>query len=504
MNNDLILAIDLGTSNLKCAVFDLDGIEIDSESIEYNLYTPANDIVENDTNLYWEYLVMILRKITSRLGKRAKDISVIGTSSQGETTVPVDKNGNPLRNAIVWIDTRSIKEAEIIRRNLDVNMLYEKTGYPDVDPSWPATRILWIKNYEREIFDKTYKFILLEDFIIYKLTGKFVGESSVYSSSYYYDIIKFDFIDEVLDLIGIKRDRLPEVLKPGSLVSKIDSNIAKIIGVRPTTRIVIGAMDQICGAVGAGNIFNGVVTETTGSAFAMMITINKPIFNKKFNLPCTPHAISGLYALMPYSSTGGMVLKWFKDRFCGEESLKAKSEKISVFKILDNMARSIPPGSEGLVMLPFITGAFFPEYNPEARGVFFGFGINHNKNHFLRAILESLGYMMRKDLEAIRGLDLEINEIISIGGGASSKLWSQIKSDICNKPIKIPEYTESALLGSAILAASATGFFTDIIQASKNLTKIKNIFYPNKENKNVYDEGFKKYIELYNKLKDSF
>lgn len=504
MNEDLILSIDLGTSNLKCAVFDLNGKEIDQESIEYNLYTPENDIVENDAELYWDNLVSIMRNVTNRLGEKAKKITVIVTCSQGETIVPIDKNGKPLRNAIVWIDTRSTKEAEDIRNNFDIDYLYTKTGYSDVDPSLPATRILWIKKNQKDIFDKTYKFLLLEDFIVFKLTGKFAGEASVYSSSYYYDIIKFDYIDEMLDFIGITREKLPEVLRPGSVVANINREIAKNLGLSDNVKVVIGAMDQVCGAVGAGNIFNGVITETTGSAFVMVVTIDKPIFNTKYKLPCLPHAVSGLYTLMPYSSTGGMVLKWFKDKFCVEESRKARAENISVFKILDRLAGSIQPGSDGLVMLPFIAGALFPEYNPEAKGVFFGFSINHGKSHFIRSILEALGYMMRKDLSVIESLGFQINEIISIGGGADSKLWSQIKADICKKPIKIPEYTESALLGSAILAASATGLFDDIKQAISSFIKIKDIYYPDKDNEIIYNRNYKKYIKIYDKLKALF
>jgi xylulokinase len=207
---------------------------------------------------------------------------------------------------------------------------------------------------------------------------------------------------------------------------------------------------------------------------------------------------------MPYSSTGGMVLKWFKDKFCNEESSIANLRKTSVFKILDEMAKDIPPGSEGLIMLPFITGAFFPEFNPQARGVFFGIGINHNKDHFIRSILESLGYMLKRDIEIMSSLGLKISDIISIGGGASSKLWSQIKADICKKPIKIPEYTESALLGCTILSAVAAGFFNNPENAIKSMVKIKNVYHPESKNGQIYDENFKKYLKLYRKLKGIF
>ena len=165
-DNGLILSIDLGTSNLKGAVYDINGKEIAYNSIEYNLYTPTNSIVENNVNNYWNSIKKILKNLVTQLGTISKNILVIGTSSQGETIVPLNKEGNPLRNAIVWIDTRSTKEADEIRNNFNIEEMYKKTGYADIEPAWPATRILWIKKNEPEIFSNTYKFLLLEDFIL--------------------------------------------------------------------------------------------------------------------------------------------------------------------------------------------------------------------------------------------------------------------------------------------------------------------------------------------------
>ena len=505
INKDgLIIAIDLGTSQLKGAVYDMSGREINMESVEYSLFTPSNSIVENDVNLYWKNIIFILKKLTEKLGSRAKEILAIGTTSQGETIVPIDKNGNPLRNAIVWLDTRSIKEAEEISKNFDTKEMFRKTGYANVDPSLPATRILWIKKNEPEIFLKTYKFLLLEDYIVYKLTGEFIGEASVYSSSYYYDIIKFEYINSMLDYLGISEEKLPEITKPGTLVGNITKEVATLTDLSKNTKVVNGAMDQLCGAVGAGNISTGIATETTGSSFAMVITTGKPVFNNESRLPCGPHVIPGLYVLMPYSYTGGIVLKWFRDNFCNGESQNAKKEDTSVFNILDGLAASVPAGCENLILIPYITGAFFPEYNPDARGVYFGFGINHTKGHFIRAILEAISFMMRKDIEAVKKLGIGIEKIISIGGGAKSKLWNQIKADVCGVNIEIPEYTETALLGCALLTASALGIYNSIIDASAKLMKVKEIFYPDVKNLKIYNENFKKYNNIYNNLKDLF
>ena len=315
-NDDLILSVDLGTSNIKGAVFDISGKEIAKNSIEYNLLIPRESIVENNVEDYWEKIKNLLVELSKKLGDRVKNVIAIVSSSQAETIVPVDKNINPLRNAIVWIDTRSKEEALEIAKNFNNVELYTRTGYPEVDPSWPATRVLWLKKNEPEIFLRTHKFMLLHDYILYKLSGQILGEATTYNSSYYYDIRKFAYIEEMLEFIGITKEKLPEVVRSGTIIGKISNEISSITGLSRNTNVIVGAMDQICGAIGAGNVEKGIATETTGSAFAMIITTGIPIINNDYKLPCILHALPDTYGLMPYSSSGGMVLKWFKDNFC--------------------------------------------------------------------------------------------------------------------------------------------------------------------------------------------
>ncbi len=503
-NDGLILSIDLGTSNIKGAIFDTNGKEAAKASIEYFLLTPAESIVENNVEVYWDSVKAILKELSGKMGSRIKEVIAIVTSSQGETLVPLNKDMKPLRNAIVWIDTRSIAEAREIAANVDLQELYRKTGYPEVDPSWPATRILWLKKNEPDIFLHTHKFMLLHDYILYRLSGQVYGEATTYNSSYYYDIIRFEYLTDMLDFIGITADKLPEVVKSGTIIGNISEEVASITGLDIKTKVIAGALDQICGAVGAGNVTKGMATETTGSAFAMVITTGEPITDYSYKLPCVLHAVPDTYGLMPYSSTGGMVLKWFKDNFCKEESQKAAMTGKNVFQLLDREAEKISPGSEGLIMLPFLTGALFPEYDPKAKAVFFGIGINHRKPHFTRSILESLSYMMRNDIEAIKGLGIDINRVISMGGGASSDLWSQIKADTCRVRVDIPSYTETALLGAALIAGVSLGIYEGFKEASKNIVRVKKTFIPDRSNEEVYNTGFIKYKELYKRLKGFF
>jgi len=200
-----------------------------------------------------------------------------------------------------------------------------------------------------------------------------------------------------------------------------------------------------------------------------------------------------------------MVLKWFKDTFCQQEEKEiSKMKNKNIYAIMDEMAEEAPPGCEGMIMIPHLCGALFPEYNYNAKGVYFGISINSKKSYFIRAILEAIAYMMRQDLDYIKKLGIDIKRLISIGGGAKSSTWCQIKADVCGFNLEVPYYTETALLGAAILGASGSGIFSDVKAACKNLVKIKKIYEPDLGNARIYNDNFYKYIKLYESVEKLF
>jgi len=264
-SKNYLMAVDLGTSTLKVAIFNTDGKIAASSSIEYPLSYPGKDLIENDVEKYWGAIVDLVKKTLKDLAGGPSNILAISLSSQAETIVPVDKDIRPLRPSIVWIDRRSSEEAAEIASVFDENKLFSITGMPSSDPMWPASRIKWIKKNEPEIFKKTYKFLLLKDYIAYRLTNKLFGESTVYNSSYYYDINKLEYYQPMLDYLDISEDRLPKIVYTGTVMGNISSQASAETGLSADTKFVAGAMDQVAGAVGAGNINEGIATETTGA-----------------------------------------------------------------------------------------------------------------------------------------------------------------------------------------------------------------------------------------------
>ena len=342
----------------------------------------------------------------------------------------------------------------------------------------------------------------MEDFIIYKLTGQYITTSSITCSTGFLDIHKSAYWEKTVDYIGIG-DVLPPVIEEGSVVGKVKSKVADALGLNTNVIVVKGAMDQITSAIGAGNVRPGVVTETTGSALAVVVTMDEVLYDKHVELPYQPHAIPGKYTLLPYAQTSGIVYKWFKDNIVSIPDGDEANAGIS-FDSLNRLAASVPAGSEGMVFLPFLAGAHFPENNTHAKGVFYGITLKHTRAHFCRAIMESIGYMLRRILDPVKDFGIQVEEIHSMGGAARSDLWLQIKADICNCVIIRMKEEETSTLGAAILASVQVGDYSSIDEAIGAMVKKGRRFEPNGANRAVYDRTFELYHELYENLKATF
>jgi xylulokinase len=250
-------------------------------------------------------------------------------------------------------------------------------------------------------------------------------------------------------------------------------------------------MDQMVGALGAGNVRPGLITETTGTALAIIAATNTPIFDPQRRIPCSPHCIPNAYVLMPYTETAGIVLRWFRDNFPSSKGIEDYEEMLS-------LAKSIPPGSDGLIAIPYFKGSFCPNYNPDARGAFVGITLNHSRAHFVRAIIESVCFMLRENIELLRSLSIPIERVRSLGGASKSDIWLQIKADVLNLPVEAPLNSESAVFGAGILAGIGCGVFSfDMVD---QLVKIKRVFKPDPGASLLYEKIYKNYKMIYKKL----
>ncbi|MHB1296821.1 MAG: xylulokinase [Anaerolineae bacterium] len=497
-----LLGIDAGTTSMKAAVFDLDGHMLGMDLQEYDLLAPGPALVELEPETYWKACCQAVRNAVERAG--SPPIAALSISSQGETLIPVDAAGRPTRRAIVWLDNRAVDEARYLAERFDADTIYHTTGQAEITPTWPACKLLWIQRHEPQVWASSSRFLLLEDYLLYRLTGRFVTEYSMQSDSLLLDIVRGEWWAPMLDAIGLTPDRLPELVPPGTIVGPLSAEGREALGIRGDGSVVAGAMDQFLGAVGAGNVAPGVVTETTGGALAVVVTLEEPRFDPQRRVPCHYHAQPNLYALLPWSQTAGMAYRWFRDQFYQVENVVAGASGMDGYVLMDRAAARVPAGSDGLVVLPHLEGAACPEFNPAARAVFFGATLRHTKAHFARGIMESVAYMLRRDLDLVQQLGVEINEVRSIGGGAHSKLWLQIKADVLQKPLNTVEVDEVACLGACIVAANAIGAVPGLAEAVARMVRPKETILPRAENAAVYDCGYATYTELYSRLEPMF
>ena len=458
-----LLGVDFGTTALKACLFDQDGNLLDTKSVQYKLITKG-DFIEFDAEEFFNVFISTVNEI-----RKNNKVDALAVDTQGETLIVLDKNGKPLMNAIIWLDNRAEKQAKDMEERFGLEKIYNITGQAEIPAGYPAPKIKWIKENMPEVFEKADKFLLLEDYILYRLTGKFTASRSLYSSSLLLNITTGEYEQEILDYLGITKENLPTLYESGEKVGEYDG-----------IAVCTSALDQIAGITGAGVVKSGILSETTGTALAVCALTDK-IPEYKTGLKVSVYYVkNGVYCALMWAPTAGAVLEWFKKSFCEQFSLKE----------LDELAKNVEKGSEGLICIPHLCGTVMPENVPSAKGVFFGATMGTTRGHFVRSIMEAVAFNIR---EFVEFMNEPVTEIRSMGGGARSKIWCEIKSEVLGKKIVTLKQNETASLGSAIFAGVATGVYQSVESATEKLVaKNKEYLVETNDYDSIYTEYKKK------------
>lgn len=500
----LILGIDIGTTSLKTAVFDHDGVKQAESVVEYSLLTPKTNIVEADCGIYMGALQSCMAEIVAKNVIDTRDIETLGFSVQGETLCLLDEAGTPVQNAIVWMDNRAGEQAEKMRAHFGDELCYQVTGQVSFEACWPAPKLLWMKENAPDLWAKTKHILLLEDYVIYLMTGKFVSEGSLLTSTEYWDIRSKTYWQEMLDYIGIDPASLPEIRESGEVVGTILPEMAELLQISPTAQVCTGCLDQVAGAIGVGNIKPGIFSENIGAALAICVPTATLTYDPNRLMPVHYFAVPDTYMMHTFT-TGGMFLRWFRDGFCQSELDMQNMTGLDAYDLMNREADRVAPGCDGLIALPHLQGSMAPDVNLNAKGVFYGMTLQHSKPHFVRSIMESLGYIICRNLEAIDDMGLEVKQLRTMGGGSKSEIWNQIKADITGKTLYTTQSAQdAACLGAAILAGVAVGAFPSIDQACEAMVKTKKKYEPNPAHRAVYDKSYAKFKKLFTSLSELF
>ena len=497
---DAILTFDVGTTAIKTCLFDRNLSCLAIRTDEYTLSTESGT-VELDSAVYWDTICHAVTQIK----KDTPDAKVqaICLTSQGETMIPMTEDGTALHRAVVWLDDRAKTQAEEISKILPTKEMYDRTGVTDMNGFVPLPKLLWFKQEKPEIYEKAYKFLLVEDFVIHRLTGKFVTEKSLLTSTAYYDIRDDHYWVELLEQLDLDVAKLPEILDCGGFVGTLSESAQKALGLDADVKVFAGAMDQIAAAIGGGGMQEGVITATVGTAMVLTSAISSMDECTDESLIVYRGIQENQYAIVPLCSTAGAVFKWFKDQCSADVVNTCKESGKDPYDVLCEEASKVAPGADGVIHLPYFCGSLQPVLLPDAKGVFFGLGLTTNHASMTRAVLESIGYMLRENLEMLRTFGIHPRRIHFFGGGAKNPIWNQIIADITGAELVLLEQSECGSLGAAMMGAVSMGWYDTIADAQLQ-NKAKHIVYPNAALQETYDKAYQRYQTLFKTLTPMF
>ena len=500
---EYVIGVDLGTSGTKTVLFSTDGQPIASKTIEYPLYQPQNGWAEQAPEDWWHAACGSMKEVISKSGINPKDIKGIGISGQMHGLVMLDKSGNVLRRSIIWCDQRTAAECEEITNKVGAARLIELTANPALT-GFTASKILWVRNNEPEIYEKCAHILLPKDYVRYMLTGEFATEVSDASGMQLLDVPNRCWSDEVLSKLGIDKSLLAKVYESPEVTGKVTAQAAELCGVPAGTPVVGGAGDNAAAAVGTGTVQDGIAFTTLGTSGVVFAHTDKLSIDPKGRVHTFCCAVPGAWHVMGVTQAAGLSLKWFRDNFCSDEMVAAKGLDKDPYYLMDKQAERIPIGAERLLYLPYLMGERTPHLDPNCRGAFIGLSAMHTRQHMLRAVMEGVVYSQRDSVEVLRSMGVKINDMLACGGGGTSPLWRQMLADVYGCPVKTVVSKEGPALGVAILASVGTGIYKSVQEACKEVIKTNPAQNPIAANSAEYEKFYKMYTELYPALKESY
>lgn len=498
-----LIGVDLGTSGTKTVLFAEDGTVAASCTIEYPLYQPQNGWAEQDPLDWWNAVCGTTKAVIAKAGISASEIKGVGLSGQMHGLVMLDKSGNVLRKSIIWCDQRTAKECEEITQKVGAGNLIKITANPALT-GFTASKIMWVKNNEPELYEKCAHILLPKDFIRYKLTGEFATEVSDASGMQLLDVPNRKWSDQVLDALEIDKSLLGKVYESPEVTGKVTKAASDLTGLAEGTAVVGGAGDNAAAAVGTGMVFDGKAFTTIGTSGVVFAHTSKLSIDPKGRVHTFCCAVPGAWHVMGVTQGAGLSLKWFRDNFCHEEMIAAAGMKKDPYFLMDKQAEQIPIGSDRLLYLPYLMGERTPHLDPNCRGVFFGLSAMHTRQHLLRAVMEGVTFSQRDSVEVLREMGVSIKEMLACGGGGSSALWRQMLADVYGCPVKTVVSKEGPALGVAILAGAGTGVYSSVQDGCAAVIKTNPPQNPISQNSAEYEKFYNIYRALYPALKNSF
>ncbi len=480
----LLIGIDLGTTGCKAAIYDDQGAALGESYLEYGLITRSATMIEQDPCAWWELTCRAVREALTAARAGGREKCAVAVSSQGISFVPVDSAGQPIGNAINWLDTRAVDECAQILALFPERELFQLTG-KRASPSYVLPKLLWLRSHEPERWQATAVVLMGHDYLVNRMCGAWVTDHSMAGGTLLYDLTAQDWSDRLLAATGLRRALLPAIGWAGSAVGELGAGAADELGLPQGTVVVLGGQDQKCAALGAG-ITDGAATLSLGTASAIEQIAGRPLFDPAMRIPVFAFVQSGRWVLEGVIGTSAGSLRWYRDTIAGGMP----------YDRLDAEAGKVAPGAGGVIFLPHLSGAYSPHWQSAARGTFHGLSLATSRGHLTRALLEGVAYQLRQNLDVTQELAGPAREAILFGGGAKSPLWRQIITDVIGRPVAWTPTVETASLGAAMLAGVGCGAFASLAEARAAMVKTLPAEAPDPARSSFYAEAFERYCAV--------
>ena len=495
MSMPYLLGLDIGTYSSKGVLVKATGEVVATRTVEHPLEIPRPGWAEHDAETtWWKDFLEIVRALLHSSGISPEQIAGIGFSAISPAVLPIDREGRPLRKAILYgIDTRATKEIAELQQIIDQDPVLCHGGVRLSSQS-ASPKVLWIRRHEPEVWGRTHLVVNGSGFLLYRLTREATLD--------FYDAVSFaPFVDyergcwsAAIGKYVAQEEKLPRLTWTCDIAGRITAEGAQLCGLAEGTPIITGTADAAAEAVSAGMANVGDMMVMYGSS--IFFVLRTP------HVPVTPHFWGahflerGTYVLTGGMSTSGSLTKWFRDQFAPLEVQAEKAGGENAYAALARLAATSPPGANGLVMLPYFAGERTPILDPDAKGLIFGLGLNHTRADVYRALLESVAFGIRHNLDQMKEEGAEPKRILAVGGGAYNPLWMQIVSDVAGIEQHIPEQQIGASYGDAFLAGVGVGLFSGTAEAAR-WVKIKQVVRPESSAHRKYEDHYRIYRELY-------
>jgi len=492
-----MMGIDVGTTGTRAVIVRPDGHVVGAATGDHQpMRMPKPGWAEQDPADWWEAAIQAVRAALEAASLKGEDIAAVGLSGQMHGVVLLDQAHTVLRPALIWCDQRSQAQCDWITSQVGSERLIQLVSNPALT-GFSAPKLLWVRDHEPEIFARAAKFLLPKDYVRFRLTGEFATDVSDASGTLLFDVTNRRWSQEMLGMLDLDAKLLPRAYESPEITGQITRETAVVTGLKAGTPVVGGGGDQASSAVGNGIVLPGLTSATLGTSGVIFTHTELPKLDPLGRIHTFCHAVPGKWHVMGVTQGAGLSLRWFREQFGASEAWLARQTGVDPYELIIEQAAKIPPGSQGLLWLPYLMGERTPHLDARARGMWFGLTAAHTRGHLIRSILEGVAFSLRDSLEIFTELEIPVEQIRVSGGGSRSFLWRQIQADIYGKELVTLRTSEGSAFGAALLAGVGAGIYASVQESARAAIQIRESMAPHAANARLYNRQYQIYRTLY-------